>query len=225
MGAPRYDAVAEWYDATLSGDSSLAVMPRETALRLLGPGSGRLLDVGCGGGSHTAAFAAAGWAAVGVDPSTAQLELARRRGCDVLEGRGESLPFADASFEAAVSVWTHTDVDDWRTVLREIRRVLVPDGRFVYVGVHPCFVGPHSLFVEGKGVPELHPARYRVEGRYEDAPGISPSGLRAKVGATHLTLAGFLQAFLDGGFALERVEEPGTGDYPVAIALRATVSR
>jgi SAM-dependent methyltransferase len=222
MGAPRYDAVAEWYDATLSGDSSPAVMPRETALRLLGPGPGRLLDVGCGGGSHTAAFAAAGWTAVGVDPSTAQLELARRRGCDVVEARGERLPFADASFDAAVSVWTHTDVDDWRAVLGEVRRVLVAGGRFVYVGVHPCFVGPHSLFVEGKGVPQLHPARYRVEGRYVDAPGISPSGLRAKVGATHLTLAGFLQAFLDAGLVLDRVEEPGTRDYPVAIAVRAT---
>jgi len=62
----RYDEVAEWYDATLSGDSPLASMPRETALRLLGTPSGRLLDVGCGGGSHTAALAAAGWETVGV---------------------------------------------------------------------------------------------------------------------------------------------------------------
>ena len=30
----RYDAVADWYDTTLSGDSPLASMPRETALRL-----------------------------------------------------------------------------------------------------------------------------------------------------------------------------------------------
>jgi SAM-dependent methyltransferase len=224
MGNPRYDDVAEWYDATLAGESSLAVMPRETALRLLGSGPGRLLDVGCGGGSHTAAFAAAGWTTVGVDPSTAQLELARRRGCEVVEARGEELPFGGASFDVAVSIWTHTDVDDWGAVLREVRRVLVAGGRFVYVGVHPCFVGPHSLFVEGKGVPQLYPARYRVEGRYEDAPGVSPSGLRAKVGATHLTLAGFLQPFLDAGLLLERVEEPGTRDYPVAIAVRAGVS-
>src|SRR5262249_23163758 len=37
----RYDEVAEWYDATLSGDSPLARMPRETALGLLGPAGGR----------------------------------------------------------------------------------------------------------------------------------------------------------------------------------------
>ena len=62
MTQPRYDAVAEWYDVTLAGDSPIAVLPRETALRLLGEPRGRLLDVGCGGGSHTAAFTAAGWA-------------------------------------------------------------------------------------------------------------------------------------------------------------------
>ena len=216
----RYDGVADWYDATLSGDSPLATMPRETALRLLGKAAGSLLDIGCGGGSHTAAFAVAGWEPVGLDVSEAQLQLARKRGCEVVLGRAESLPFDDASFDAAVSLWTHTDVDDWHKAVREARRVVRPGGPFVYVGVHPCFVGPHSLFVEGRGVPQLHAGWYRQRGRYENAPGISPTGLRARVGATHLPLAGFLQSFLDAGFQLERVEEPGSGDYPIAIALR-----
>ena len=216
----RYDEVAEWYDATLSGDSPLASMPRETALRLLGTPSGRLLDVGCGGGSHTAALAAAGWETVGVDVSEAQLRLARERGCAVVHARAESLPFEDASFDAVVSLWTHTDIDDWPAAVSEMRRVLRPTGPLVYVGVHPCFVGPHSLFAEGKGVPELQAGWYRRPVRYEEAPGISPTGLRAKVGAVHLPLAEFLQAFVDAGSALEQIEEPGSRDYPIAIALR-----
>jgi ubiquinone/menaquinone biosynthesis C-methylase UbiE len=220
MGPARYDDVADWYDTTFSGGSPLARMPRETALRLLGPAMGRLLDVGCGGGSHTAALAAAGWEAVGLDASEAQLRLARERGCEVVLGHAESLPFAGGSFDAAVSLWTHTDIDDWPAAIRETRRVLRPGGAFVYVGVHPCFVGPHSLFVEGKGVPSLHAGYYRRVGRYEEAPGISQTGLRARVGASHLPLAAFLQSFLDAGFGLERVEEPGERDFPVAIALR-----
>ena len=216
----RYDDVAEWYDANLSGDSPLASMPRETALRLLGTPTGRLLDIGCGGGSHTASFAAAGWETVGLDVSPAQLHLARERGCEVALGRAESLPFENESFAAAVSLWTHTDVDDWPRAVNEARRVVRPGGPFVYVGVHPCFVGPHSLFVEGRGVPQLHAGWYRQSGRYEDAPGISPTGLRAKVGATHLPLGNFLQSFLDAGFTVDRIEEPGSSDFPVAIALR-----
>ncbi|HVS85473.1 MAG TPA: methyltransferase domain-containing protein [Gaiellaceae bacterium] len=220
MTGPRYDEVAEWYDATMAGDSHLAQLPRETALQLLGPPRGRLLDVGCGGGSHTAAFAAAGWETMGIDPSGAQLELARQRGCEVVQGSAESLPFEDGSFDAAVSMWTHTDIDDWPAAVREIRRVVRSGGVFVYLGVHPCFVGPHSLFVEGRGVPQLHPGLYRAAGRYDEAPGISPSGLRARVGASHLPLADFLQSFLDAGFRFELIEEPGARDFPIALALR-----
>lgn len=215
----RYDAVAEWYDRELAtSDAGLSVRP--TVLRLLGEGPGRLLDVGCGGGSHMLEFAEAGWSPVGVDISEEQLRLARERGCDVKLAPAEKLPFADRSFDAAVSMWTHTDVDDFAAAVREVARVLRPGAPFVYVGVHPCFVGPHSRFVEGEGVPLLHPG-YRREGRYEDAPGISPTGLRAQVGAAHLPLAAFLQAFLDAGLRLERFEEPGEREYPVPVALRA----
>jgi SAM-dependent methyltransferase len=215
----RYDDVAESYDAELA-TSQLGLSGRRIVLRLLGTGPGRLLDVGCGGGSHMLAFAAEGWSPVGVDSSSAQLDLARRRGCDVVHGRAEKLPFDDQSFDVAVSMWTHTDVDDFPAVLREIARVLRPGGALVYLGVHPCFVGPHSAFVKGLGIPRLHPG-YRSIGRYTEAAGISPEGLRAKVGAVHLPLGVFVQAFLDAGFVLERFEEPGEREYPVPIALRA----
>jgi SAM-dependent methyltransferase len=215
----RYDDIADWYDGALA-TSQLGLSGRNIVLRLLGRGPGRLLDVGCGGGSHMLAFAAEGWSPVGVDSSSAQLDLARHRGCEVVAGRAEALPFDDQSFDAAVSMWTHTDVDDFPAVLREIARVLRPRGVLVYLGVHPCFVGPHSEFVQGLGVPRLHAGYRRVE-RYTDAPGISPGGLRAKVGAVHSPLGVFVQAFLDAGFLLERFEEPGDREYPVPLALRA----
>ena len=216
MTRARYDGLAEWYEATLLDDP---VVP-DTACRLLGAGPGRLLDVGCGTGFHTVRFAEAGWSVVGVDPSADQLRLALERGLEVVQAHGEELPFGDGEFDAAVSLWTHTDVADFEAVCRETARVLKVGAPFVYVGMHPCFVGPHSLFVAGEGVPELHADWYRRIGRYEDAPGVTPQGLRARVGATHLPLAEFLQAFLDAGFALERVEEPGSRDYPIAVALR-----
>jgi SAM-dependent methyltransferase len=215
----RYDEVADWYDETMA-ISELGLSGRGTVLRLLGPGPGRLLDVGCGGGSHMLAFAEAGWTPVGVDVSEEQLRLARARGCEVTQAPAERLSVGDASFDAVVSMWTHTDVDDFPAALREIARVLRPGGTLVYLGVHPCFVGPHSEFLRGEGVPRLHPG-YRLAGRYETGPGISPEGLRAKVGAAHLPLGLFLQAFLDAGLRLERVEEPGERDYPVPLAIRA----
>src|SRR5436305_459077 len=56
-GAARYDGLADWYDREFA-TGPLAVVPLEAAARLLGSGPGRLLDVGCGTGSHTAERAA-----------------------------------------------------------------------------------------------------------------------------------------------------------------------
>ena len=71
----RYDGLADWYDAEFARPAEDA---RAIALRLLGEGPGRLIDVGCGTGAHTAAFEEHGWTAVGVDVSDDQLRLARR---------------------------------------------------------------------------------------------------------------------------------------------------
>jgi SAM-dependent methyltransferase len=214
----RYDGLAEWYDAEFAdGDSGR--IARAIALRLLGRGPGRLLDVGCGTGAHTAAFGDAGWHATGIDVSTDQLRLARARGVDVVHADAAALPFADASFDAALSIFTHTDLDDFPAAVRETARVLRPARPFVYLGVHPCFVGPHA-FVHDRDVPELFPG-YRETAFQRAAPGIWSDGVRARVGARHLPLGLFLHCFLDAGLRLEHFEEPTGRDYPYVVALRA----
>ena len=119
MSSARYDGVADWYDRVLATGEG-ATKPRAAALRLLGPASGRLLDVGCGTGTHTAAFAAHGWQVRGVDISEDQLRLARDRGLDVVQADVAELPFEEASFDAVVSMWTHTDVDNFSALLRAL---------------------------------------------------------------------------------------------------------
>jgi ubiquinone/menaquinone biosynthesis C-methylase UbiE len=218
MGRARYDDVAEWYDAEFA-TTELGLSARRIVLRLLGDGPGRLLDVGCGGGAHAVAFGERGWTVTGIDLSPAQLELARSRGVEVVEADAASLPFEDETFDAAVSIFTHTDVDDFAAVIREVTRVLRPGGRLVYLGIHPCFVGPHA-FVHDRDVPELHPG-YRDTSYRTEAPGIWGEGIRAKVGATHLPLGLFLHTFIDEGLAFEHFEEPEGRDYPYIVALRA----
>jgi SAM-dependent methyltransferase len=214
----RYDRIAEWYDANFA-ESDWGQTMRAVAVRLLGTGPGRLLDVGCGTGAHDDAFAEGGWTVTGVDISAAQLRLARDRGVDVVQADATQLPFGDGSFDGVVSLGTHTDFDDFAAAMREAARVLKPGGILVYVGVHPCFVGPHSWYDDG-GRPILHPG-YRDTTRRSEAHGIWSEGLRAKVGAVHLPLACFVQAFLDAGLVLERFEEPDDREYPKLVALRA----
>jgi SAM-dependent methyltransferase len=214
----RYDGLAEWFDREFA-TGPRAVVPREVILRLIGAGRGQLLDVGCGTGAYSAAVAERGWSVTGVDVSKDQLRLARARGIEVVEADAAALPFDDATFDAAVSTWTHTDVDDFAAVLTEVARVLRPGAPFVYLGAHPCFVGPHSRFGAGEGAPELH-AGYRTTARYTEGPGITTDGVRARVGATHLPLGIFIQAFTAAGFRLEWLEEPGDRAYPYMVALR-----
>ena len=181
MMVARYDGLADWYDeefqpAPLEGDAWQVVKP------LIGEGSGKLLDLGCGTGAYAAALAELGWTVTGVDVSDDMLRRAREREVSVVRSDATGLPFEDASFDAAVSIFTHSDFDDFPAAVCEVARVLKDGAPFVYVGVHPCFVGPHSLYVQAIGVPQLHEGWYRREGHYMEAPGISPEGLRARFG-------------------------------------------
>ena len=218
MDGTAYDRIAEWYDETFR--PSLHAAEADALERFLGRGAGRCLDLGCGTGAAAPVLEALGWSVVGVDRSERLLDIARAKGYDVVAASADALPFGDASFDAAVSVWTHTDIDEFGAALSETARVLWPAAPFVYVGGHPCFVGPHSRFVGAEGVPVLLPGYRRCE-RYQDGPAISPDGLRAKVGAVHLPLGPFLQAFPDAGFRIERFEEleGDQREYPYIVAL------
>jgi SAM-dependent methyltransferase len=219
--AGHYDGLADEYDAFVEGGSRYFQAAEDALRRLLGPGNGRCLDLGCGGGHFLNAPLELGWQVVGVDVSEDQLRVARARHPDVELVRADAaaLPFADATFDAAFSTFTHTDFDDFAGAVAETRRVLRSGGRFVYVGNHPCFVGATQEHVD-TGVPRLHPG-YRRAGRWraEDAPGATPGGWRQRLGSfVHLPLADFLSCF--AGFTLEIVEELHDGyEYPKTIAL------
>jgi ubiquinone/menaquinone biosynthesis C-methylase UbiE len=125
---------------------------REQALaaaRLSGcPAEGALLDVACGFGRHAVPLAAEGFRVIGVDRSATLLEEAHRRAEDAgtgddgpafVAGDYRELPFADASFDAAINLYTSIgflgDEEDTQ-VLAEIARVLRPGGRLVIETMH-----------------------------------------------------------------------------------------
>lgn len=218
--APHYDGWADWYDERLA---EFTLAAREPVDRLLGTGPGRLLDLCCGTGLHVPGLLALGWDVTGLDLSGDQLRRARERVAGraiLVRGDARTLPFGDRSFDAVVSMFSHTDVDAFPELLVEARRVLKPGRRFVYAGLHPCFVGPHSRYTGSEEAPLLHHG-YRETRRYREGPGISPEGLRARVGAVHLPLGELIQAFLDADLNLQRFEEHGEGDYPRRILVQA----
>jgi demethylmenaquinone methyltransferase / 2-methoxy-6-polyprenyl-1,4-benzoquinol methylase len=91
-----------------------------------------VLDACCGTGDlAVAARTAGGGRVVGLDFSEPMLERARRKApeLDFIQGDVLSLPFADASFDAAVVGFGVRNVEDLKGALEELRRVLRPGGR------------------------------------------------------------------------------------------------
>ncbi len=218
--AARYDGLARWYDEYVrSGDVTRAALA--SLGRLLGRGPGRCLDVGCGTGIAFPTLAALDWEIAGVDVSADQRAVAEDRaavtGAQLVQADASRLSFANGSLDAAISLVTHTDFDDMERVFREAARVVRHGGRLAYVGVHPCFVGP-MVERRAEGPHLLHPG-YRRSGWWPDPPG----PVRSRVGTNHAPLAQLVNAVIDAGFRLDRIEEPGEDDdYPMLLALAAT---
>jgi ubiquinone/menaquinone biosynthesis C-methylase UbiE len=91
--------------------------------------------VGAGTGRYALEAARRGRRVVGIDPSPEMLAVARRRTAgqpvDLIQAGAARLPFLDRSFEAALAVTSLCFVSDPVAVLREVARVLTPDGRLV----------------------------------------------------------------------------------------------
>jgi ubiquinone/menaquinone biosynthesis C-methylase UbiE len=100
---------------------------------------GRTLDLGIGSGLNLGFADAArieSW--VGIDPSPALLARARERATqarfpvELVEGRGERLPFDQASFDSVVVTYTFCSVEDPGATAAEIARVLKPGGKVLF---------------------------------------------------------------------------------------------
>jgi SAM-dependent methyltransferase len=99
--------------------------------------TGRLLLIGVGPGTDLLFLPPTVTSVVAVEPEAAfrrmAAALARRRGIavDIVDGVAESIPFPDNTFDSVHIGLVLCSVDDVAASLREIRRVLVPDGRLV----------------------------------------------------------------------------------------------
>jgi ubiquinone/menaquinone biosynthesis C-methylase UbiE len=116
----------------------------EMRQRLLAGAAGDVLEIGGGTGANLSSYGAAVTSLTITEPEAAMFKrLQARAEADalattsitpmVLRAPAEDLPFEDNTFDTVVSTLVLCGVDDQPRALREIRRVLRPGGRFLFL--------------------------------------------------------------------------------------------
>lgn len=107
--------------------------------KVLGSARGEVLELGVGSGLNLPLYPQAVASVVGVEPSGRLLAMASKRArgapcpVELILGSAEALPFTSSHFDTVVTTWTLCSIPALDTALAEVRRVLKPDGRLVFV--------------------------------------------------------------------------------------------
>jgi ubiquinone/menaquinone biosynthesis C-methylase UbiE len=106
---------------------------------VLAEANGEILEIGFGTGLNLGHYPEQVRALAAVDPGAAMTRIARARiersriDVDLRIQSAESLPFDAARFDCVVCTWTLCSIPDAQAAVGEVRRVLKPGGRFVFV--------------------------------------------------------------------------------------------
>lgn len=138
-----WEGIAERYISVVDSAPHNALYERPAMLNMIGSAAGLdVLDLGSGSGFYLEATMASGASsATGIDATYAMVKAARERTsgrAKVVQGDlREPLPFSDRAFDLIVASLVLHYLEDWGPLLREARRVLRNNGRFVLSTGHP----------------------------------------------------------------------------------------
>jgi SAM-dependent methyltransferase len=207
----EFSDVEDWHWWFRARREVIWALLRESGL----PPQPSILDAGCGPGRNLIEYGALG-PAVGVDHSQQALDACERRGLrDVVCGRLEALPFADASFDLVLACDVIEHIDDDVGVLSELRRVCAAHGQLVVtVPAHRWLWSRHDE--------RLHHRRRYVRSGLE---------ARAREAGWRLRRATYYNASLLPAIALARIAQrvwppsEAHSDYATGRALNDVFSR
>ncbi len=132
---------------------------------LIPQAKGAVLEVGIGSGLNLPFYGAAVERLTGVDPSPELLAKTRaklpslRFPVELVCRSAEALPASDASVDTVVTTWTLCSIPDPLAALREMKRVLKPGGRLLFVEHGFCPDGSVHVWQD-----RLNPVWRRISG-------------------------------------------------------------
>lgn len=217
-----WEPVAGWYDEMLAGnDTYQAKVILPNLLRLVPPKGKRIIDIACGQGFFSLAFAENGANVLGIDISKELIELARKHAPANLRFEVSSadkiVSAEDNNFDAALIVLALQNIKEMNGTLSEASRVLKNDGTLALVLNHPCFRIPKE---SAWGYDENKKVQYRRIDKYgrpfaveiDMTPGVNQGvnqGASAKIytKSFHRPLQDYFKALSASGFRVSGLEE------------------
>jgi len=168
----------------------------------------RALDVGCGEGRFCRMLKAEGIAAVGIDPTVALIDHARRfdPDGDYRVAAAEALGFEDGAFDLVVSYLSLIDIPDVSRAIAEMARVLAPGGRLLIANLagYNSAADAHDLgWVTLPNGRRAHAMDHYLE---EKAGWIAWKGIRIQ--NWHRPLSTYMTLLLKQGLTLTHFAEP-----------------
>jgi ubiquinone/menaquinone biosynthesis C-methylase UbiE len=175
-------------------------------------GAQRVLDVGCGEGQVARLAMAApvsASAVVGVDPTWAQITVAKERagGPSYAVAGAAGLPFPDASFDAVVACLVFEHIRDVDEALVEVGRVLRPGGRFLFFLNHPLLQTPGSGWIDDQILdpPEQY---WRIGPYLVEDESLEQVEKGVFIPFIHRPLSRYVNGLIAAGLHVTRMEEP-----------------
>ncbi|MCI1709976.1 MAG: class I SAM-dependent methyltransferase [Chiayiivirga sp.] len=165
------------------------------------------LDLGCGEGRFCRMMQAQGVGTIGIDPTAALIEQARRRDPDgdyrVMAAEALALP--DAGFDLVVAYLSLIDIANLPAAIAEVRRVLRPGGRFLIANLQPFNTAaiPLGWTREPDGT-----RRFCID-HYLQERAIPTEWRGIRILNWHRPLQAYLSGLLAAGFDLRHFDEPG----------------
>ena len=106
--------------------------------RVIGAAEGRVLEIGVGSGLNLGLYSKA-TDVLALEPDPRLIEMARRnaagapRPIEFLEASADKIPLDEGSVDTVVTTWTLCTIPAVSAALTEMRRVLKPEGRLLFV--------------------------------------------------------------------------------------------
>jgi ubiquinone/menaquinone biosynthesis C-methylase UbiE len=107
--------------------------------RVVPSADGRVLEIGIGSGLNLPFYSRNVKDLIGLDPSPKLLSMVRQNlppdtlSPELIEGSAEAIPLENRSIDTVVTTWTLCSIPDAALAVREMRRVLRPTGRLVFI--------------------------------------------------------------------------------------------